>query len=198
VRVVLASANPGKLTELRELLGPLGFDLSNQAAWGIEPADETGQSFRENALIKARHAARHAGLASLADDSGLEVDALAGRPGIHSARYAGAQATDAQNLAKLLEELRDIPEGLRTARYRCSIVLVRSADDAQPLIAEGSWEGQIVTAARGSGGFGYDPVFVPSGLEATAAELAPSLKNALSHRGRALRSLLSQLRGQHP
>ncbi|MGQ0833611.1 MAG: RdgB/HAM1 family non-canonical purine NTP pyrophosphatase [Gammaproteobacteria bacterium] len=193
MRVVLASANDGKLREMRALLETVGVALVAQASLGVEPADETGASFRDNALIKARHAARRSGLPALADDSGLEVDALDGKPGVHSARYAGATATDAQNLAKLLAELRDVPDERRSARYRCSIAFVRSRDDAAPLLAEGAWEGRIGRSPRGSGGFGYDPIFIPAGLDTTAAELDPAVKNSLSHRGQALRSLHSQL-----
>lgn len=193
MRVVLASANDGKLREMRALLETVGLALVAQASLGVEPADETGASFRDNALIKARHAARRSGLPALADDSGLEVDTLHGEPGVHSARYAGATATDAQNLAKVLAELRDVPDERRSARYRCSIAFVRSGDDAAPLLAEGAWEGRIGRSPRGGGGFGYDPIFIPAGLDTTAAELDPEVKNSLSHRGQALRSLHSQL-----
>lgn len=193
MRLVLASANPGKLRELRALLAPLGFELVPQSELGIPSAVENGASFADNALIKARHAARASDLAALADDSGLEVDALGGRPGVHSARYAGDDANDARNLAKLLGELADVPDERRGARYRCVIAFVRRADDAQPLLAEGAWEGRIAQTPRGTGGFGYDPVFVPAGENRTAAELEPAVKNASSHRARALRALEAQL-----
>jgi XTP/dITP diphosphohydrolase len=192
-RVVLASANRGKLRELAALLSPLSLTLVPQQSLGIASVEETGGSFLDNALLKARHAARHAQLPALADDSGLEVDALGGAPGVWSARFAGARASDAQNLERLLEELRTVPDGRRTARYQCVIVLVRDADDARPLIAQGSWEGRIIGAPRGTGGFGYDPVFVPAGEQRTAAQLDPAAKNAVSHRGQALAALVAML-----
>ncbi len=194
--VILASANPGKLRELAALLVPLGWRLVSQGELGIESAVETGQSFLENALIKARHAARAGGLPALADDSGIEVDALGGRPGVWSARYAGEQATDRDNRDKLLAELHALAPERRTARYRCIIAYVRNPADPRPLIAEGCWEGSIAHAARGAGGFGYDPIFVPHDDGRTAAELAPGEKDAVSHRARALASLLAQLRGK--
>jgi XTP/dITP diphosphohydrolase len=192
-RVVLASSNPGKLRELTALLAPLSLTLVPQGALGIAAVPETGATFLANALLKARHAAHCAQLPALADDSGLEVDALGGRPGVRSARFAGEGASDDDNLQCLLAELRDVPPARRQARYQCVIVLVRSAADAQPLIARGSWEGHIATAPRGAGGFGYDPVFVPLGERRNAAELAPPEKNALSHRARALRALVAML-----
>ncbi|HEY2807868.1 MAG TPA: RdgB/HAM1 family non-canonical purine NTP pyrophosphatase [Steroidobacteraceae bacterium] len=191
--VVLASSNPGKLRELAALLAPLNVQLRAQGSLGIPAPEETGSSFLDNALLKARHAARLARLPGLADDSGLEVDALEGRPGVWSARFAGARATDAQNLQRLLEELAARPGQARTARYQCVIVFVREAGDAAPLIARGTWEGSIIDTPRGSGGFGYDPVFVPQGQRSTAAELAPQQKNLLSHRGQALRTLVAML-----
>jgi XTP/dITP diphosphohydrolase len=192
-RVVLASGNPGKLRELAALLAPLSLSLIPQAELGITAAPETGATFLANALLKARHAAASARLPALADDSGLEVDALAGRPGVNSARYAHPGASDAENLERLLAELRGVPPPKRRARYQCVIVLVRAAEDPQPLIARGSWDGQIATAPRGSGGFGYDPVFVPEGSGRTAAELDAAEKNAVSHRGRAARELVAML-----
>jgi XTP/dITP diphosphohydrolase len=195
IRVVLASANAGKLRELTALLAPLGLELIAQTSLGIESPPETGETFLTNALIKARHAAAASSLPALADDSGIEVDALGGQPGVRSARFAGEGASDAENLAKLLGELHEVPVDRRGARYRCCIVFVREPDDAQPLVADGTWEGRIITECRGSGGFGYDPVFVPTGLASTAAELAPDVKNSLSHRGQALRSLAAQLAG---
>jgi XTP/dITP diphosphohydrolase len=150
----------------------------------------------ENALLKARHAARVGALPALADDSGIEVDALGGRPGVRSARYAGEQASDRENLEKMLEELRGVPPERRTARYRCVIAYARSAADPSPVIAEGSWEGAIAGAPRGCGGFGYDPIFVPRGDERTAAQLEPAEKDAVSHRARALTSFIAQLHGK--
>jgi XTP/dITP diphosphohydrolase len=193
VRIVLASGNRGKLRELAALLSPLGHELVAQDALGIESPPETGDTFVANALIKAQHAARVAGCAALADDSGLEVDALDGRPGVRSARFAGEDATDEQNLVKLLEDLHDVPDDRRAARFQCVIVLARSAADPSPLIASGTWEGRITRSRRGSHGFGYDPVFVPAGLAVTSAELDPAEKNVRSHRGQALRALVAKL-----
>jgi XTP/dITP diphosphohydrolase len=189
VRVVLATANRGKLRELEALLAPLGMQVIAQAEFGIEPIEETGSTFTENALIKARHAARHSGMTALADDSGLEVDSLDGRPGVHSARYAGAGASDADNVRKLLAELGDREPAQRTARFRCVLAMVGAADDPAPVICEGTWSGRIATAPAGDGGFGYDPVFVVEGTNVTAAQLPPERKNALSHRARALAQL---------
>jgi XTP/dITP diphosphohydrolase len=194
VRVVLASGNAGKVRELGTLLGPLGWQLVPQRELGIEPVPETGTTFVDNALIKARHAALAAQLPALADDSGIEVDALGGRPGVWSARYAGEGATDTENLEKMLRELQGVPPERRTARYRCVIAYVGSAADPHPILGQGCWEGSIATAQRGSGGFGYDPIFLPRHGEHTAAELEPARKGAVSHRALALSSLLSQLR----
>ena len=193
MKIVLASGNPGKLRELAELLAPHGLRVLPQSAFGLETPPETGTTFRENALLKARHVSRLTGLPALADDSGIEVDALQGRPGVYSARYAGEGASDAENLQKLLAELQSVPEDARTARYRCVMALVRGAQDPEPLLAEGTWSGRILRVPRGTGGFGYDPVFLPEGLERTAAELAPAHKNALSHRGQALRALADRV-----
>jgi XTP/dITP diphosphohydrolase len=192
--VVLASGNAGKLRELAALLAPLQLRLITQDSLGIAAAEETGTTFLENALLKARHAAACAHLPALADDSGIEVDALGGRPGVWSARFAGTGASDAQNLAHLMSELDAVPEGRRQARYQCVIVFVRDAQDPAPLTAHGTWEGHIARAGRGTGGFGYDPVFVPAGVECTAAELPPDQKNRVSHRGQALRGLVAMLR----
>lgn len=196
MRIVLASGNAGKLRELAAMLAPLGHEVVSQSAFNIETPPETGVTFAENALLKARYAAGRTSLPALADDSGIEVDALGGRPGVYSARYAGDGATDQQNLEKMLDELRGVPPERRTARYQCVIVLARSADDAHPLIAQGTWEGRVLTTPRGSGGFGYDPIFQPEGLTVTAAELPAAEKNARSHRGQALRTLAEKLRGQ--
>jgi XTP/dITP diphosphohydrolase len=195
-RVVLASGNAGKLRELAALLAPLDVTLVPQGELGVPTVAETGTTFLANALMKARHASAATRLAALADDSGLEVDALGGRPGVWSARFAGAAASDQDNLELLLRELQQVPEGQRGARYRCVIVLVRSGEDPQPLVAHGTWEGRIAMSARGSGGFGYDPVFVPAGVVGnprTAAQLTAAEKNAVSHRGQALRALLAGL-----
>jgi XTP/dITP diphosphohydrolase len=192
--VILASSNVGKLAELAALLAPLGFELTPQQQLGIDSAPETGATFLDNALLKARYAAGRRGLPAIADDSGIEVEALGNAPGIRSARFAGDGAADEENLTKLLAQMRDVPAAHRGARYRCVIAFVRDARDEDPIIAEGSWEGSIAEAARGAGGFGYDPIFVPAGDERTAAELAPSEKNAVSHRARALRALVAQLR----
>jgi XTP/dITP diphosphohydrolase len=198
-RTVLASSNPGKLRELGQLLAPFDLQLLPQSVFGIRPVPETGVTFLENALLKARHAARVAGLAALADDSGIEVDALGGRPGVWSARFAGEGASDEENLAHLLRELEGIPDGRRGARYQCVLVLLRDADDPAPLIAHGSWAGRLIASPRGRGGFGYDPVFVPAGETRTAAELAPDEKNRVSHRGQALAQLVAMLgRGYSP
>ena len=193
-RVVLATGNAGKLREFAALLAPRAIEVIPQTALGIAAADETGDSFEANALIKARHAAIAAGLPALADDSGLEVDALGGRPGVWSARYAGPAATDAQNNALLLRELDGLPPIRRSARYRCVIAYVSGADDTAPLFASGSWRGLIAATPAGNGGFGYDPLFIPEGLEVTAAQLPAAEKNALSHRAAALSGLLRLLR----
>lgn len=189
--IVLASSNPGKLREFNQLLGSLQIEVVPQSHFNVADAEETGLSFVENALIKARHAARLTNLPALADDSGLEVDALRGAPGIYSARYAGANASDAQNLEKLLEQLHDIPPPERTARFQCVLVYLRHAFDPTPLICQGTWEGSILTEPRGSNGFGYDPIFFIPSLSCSAAELDAQTKNSLSHRGQALRDLVA-------
>lgn len=193
MKVVLATSNPGKQREFEAILAARGFQLVMQSDLGIEPADETGKTFEENALLKARHASEKAHMPALADDSGLEVDALQGRPGLHSARFAGPDATDEQNNAALIAALANVPPEKRTARYRCVVALVRNAKDNCPLIGQGIWEGHIALKPAGSGGFGYDPWFIPFGSECTAAELSPALKNALSHRCAALRELIVRL-----
>jgi XTP/dITP diphosphohydrolase len=191
-RVVLASGNAGKLREFSELLAATGFSLSRQSDFGIVPPPETGITFLDNALIKARNAARLSGLATIADDSGIEVDALGGAPGVHSARYAGEGATDEENLTRLLAALAGLPREKRTARYRCVIVYVSSAEDPRPLVGTGTWEGWILETRRGTSGFGYDPSFVPAGDTRTVAEIPPDEKNQRSHRGQALRAFLAQ------
>jgi XTP/dITP diphosphohydrolase len=192
-RLVLASANPGKQREFAALLAPLGIELLLQSALGVPSVPETGTSFEANALLKARHAALASGLPALADDSGLEVDALGGRPGVHSARYAGEAATDQDNNAKLLRELTNVSASARRARYRCVLALLQAPRDPAPLLAQGSWEGQIACAPAGTGGFGYDPLFVPQGFEHTVAQLPPELKNRLSHRAVAFAMLVREL-----
>ena len=199
MRLVLASSNRGKLAEMREVLSGLEIELIPQADVGIGDADETASTFVENALLKARHAARASGLAALGDDSGICVDALGGTPGLYSARYAGAHGDAQANIAKLLHELRDVPDARRAAHFYCVIVMLRSADDPMPLIAEGRWDGSILEAPRGNGGFGYDPVFYDPALRIGAAELDASIKNRVSHRGQALarmRELLSNALAQ--
>jgi len=195
-RLVLASNNPGKLREIRMLLAPLAIQVVNQSELGIPEADEPHASFLENALAKARHACAASGLPALADDSGLCVDALGGEPGVHSAYYAGRvgdrETRDARNNAKLIAALADTAE--RRAHYCCVLVLLRRADDPQPVVAEGVWRGEIAAAPRGSGGFGYDPLFYLHEYGRTAAELDAAEKNRLSHRGRALEALLARLR----
>jgi XTP/dITP diphosphohydrolase len=192
-RLVLASANAGKGREFAALLAPLGIEVLLQSTLGIASVEETGTSFEANALLKARQAAQLSGLPALADDSGLEVEALEGRPGVRSARYAGEAATDQDNNAKLLAELADIPASGRSARYHCVLALVRGANDPAPLLAPGSWEGQIALAPAGTGGFGYDPLFVPRGFEQTVAQLPPAVKNRLSHRAVAVAVLAREL-----
>jgi XTP/dITP diphosphohydrolase len=194
-RIVLASNNRGKLLEFSELLGGLGITLVPQSALGIGEVEETGLTFVENALLKARHAAAASGLPALADDSGLCVDALGGAPGLYSARYAGPGASDADNNAKLLEALDGLPAERRGAHYVCLLVLVRHARDPDPLIADGRWHGRIADAPRGAGGFGYDPLFEVSDDGRTAAELPAAEKHVRSHRGIALRSLWQGLAG---
>ena len=194
MKIVVASGNQGKLAEIREILS--GCGLVAQGELGLADADETGSTFVENALIKARHAARMSGLPALADDSGICVDVLGGAPGLISALYAGRHGDNAANNAKLLDALRDIPDARRTAHFHCTIVLLRSADDPAPLIAEGRWQGRILHAPRGNNGFGYDPVFFDPVLGRGAGELEPAVKNRVSHRGQALarlRELLQSL-----
>jgi len=192
-RVVLASSNAGKLKEFSQLLAGLGIEFVSQASFGVDDADETGRSFVENALIKARHASTVTGLPALADDSGICVDALEGAPGLYAARYAGVHGDAAGNRAKLLRELNGKPANERNAYFIAVIVLLRHADDPAPIIAEGRWSGRILTAERGDGGFGYDPLFLPDGFDQSAAELDPTLKNSLSHRGVAVAALRDRL-----
>jgi len=191
-RLVLASSNAGKLREFRELLAPLGIDVVPQAELGVPEVDEPYSTFVENALAKARNAARHTGMPALADDSGICAAALGGEPGVHSARFGGEPRSDARNNARLVEALRS--ETDHRAHYYCVVVLVRHADDPEPLIAEGRWHGEVIDRPRGAGGFGYDPHFFVPALGKTAAELEPARKNAVSHRGKALARLVGLLR----
>ncbi|MEV8520492.1 RdgB/HAM1 family non-canonical purine NTP pyrophosphatase [Dyella marensis] len=194
-RIVLASSNPGKLAEFNQLFADVGLAVVAQASLGVADADETGLTFIENALLKARHAAAVTGLPALADDSGICVDHLRSAPGLYSARYSGGHGDSAANNAKLLREMEGVPEARRGAFFICVLALVRHADDPAPLIAEGRWHGRVLDALRGPGGFGYDPLFLPDGLAQSAAELDPATKNRLSHRGQALAVLHARLAG---
>jgi XTP/dITP diphosphohydrolase len=194
MRVVLASSNAGKVRELQQLLAALDIDVLPQSDFNVPHVEETGLSFVENAILKARHAATHAQLPAIADDSGIEVDALHGAPGIYSARFAGEGASDEDNLNKLISQMRAVPAANRTARYRCALVFMRWATDPAPIVCQASWEGRLLDTPRGSGGFGYDPIFELPDRGLTAAELPPAEKNSLSHRGKALRMLIAQLR----
>jgi XTP/dITP diphosphohydrolase len=189
--IILASSNPGKVREINQLLAGLDLHVQPQTDHGVPDIEETGLTFVENAILKARNAAQHTGLAAIADDSGIEVDALNGAPGIYSARYAGIGASDQANLEKLLTELGDLPEEKRTARFQCLMVYMRHANDPTPLICQGSWEGRILFKPQGENGFGYDPVFYVPTHDCSSAELPADVKNSLSHRGQALRKLLA-------
>ena len=189
--LVLASGNLGKLREIAAMLAGLAITVRPQADFAVSDVEETGTTFVENAIIKARHAARVSGRAALADDSGIAVDALGGAPGVYSARYAGSKASDADNLRKLLDNTAELPDEARSCRFVCVMVAIRDADDPLPLIATGIWTGQLLRAPRGTGGFGYDPIFLVPSHGCSSAELPPTLKNALSHRGQALRKLRS-------
>lgn len=191
--LVVATGNKGKLKEINEVLAPLGFTVKGQSEFNISSAEETGLTFVENAILKARHTSLQTGRPALADDSGLEVDALAGQPGIYSARYAGADADDAANNRKLLDALLDIPDERRTARFQCVMVYLRHAEDPVPLICQGTWEGRIGLEPSGSNGFGYDPLFFVPEKNCMAAELSPQEKNQRSHRGQALKQLVAAL-----
>ena len=191
-RIVLATNNLGKLREFRELLGDQ-WELVPQAMFNVTPVEETGLTFVENAMLKARHAARSTGLPAIADDSGIEVDALGGEPGVHSARYAGPGATDTDNNHKLLARLADAGDSRRTARFRCCVVFLKGPADPAPLVAEGTWEGSIARSPAGAGGFGYDPIFIDAESGVTSALMSASEKNARSHRGKAVRALRSML-----
>ncbi|MCE0845543.1 XTP/dITP diphosphatase [Buttiauxella sp. A2-C1_F] len=193
-KVVLATGNAGKVRELADLLGDFGLDVVAQTELGVESAEETGLTFIENAILKARHASQVTGLPAIADDSGLAVDVLGGAPGIYSARYAGVDASDQQNLEKLLTTLKDVPDEQRKARFHCVLVYMRHAEDPTPLVCHGCWEGQITHEAAGQGGFGYDPIFFVPSEGKTAAELTRDEKRAISHRGRALKLLLEAMK----
>lgn len=192
-KIVLASGNRGKLKEFNEIFAPLQIDVMPQSDFAVQDADETGRSFVENAIIKARHAARVTGLPALSDDSGLEVDALNGAPGIYSARYAGAGCGDDENNRKLLQALEQVPTEQRSARFQCVLVFMRHAEDPTPLICQGSWEGIILDTPRGHNGFGYDPLFFVPELNCASAELTSEQKQKYSHRGKAVRQFIEQI-----
>ena len=192
-KIVLASNNKGKAREIGQLLAKLEIEILAQSEFNVPEIEETGLTFVENAILKARNAAHYSGLPALADDSGIEVDALNGAPGIYSARYAGVGATDKQNLQKLIRDVSTIPNAPRSARFQCLMVLMRHETDPTPLICQGTWEGQIIDTPQGENGFGYDPIFYVPEEKCTSAQLAPERKNALSHRGKALQCLLAQL-----
>jgi XTP/dITP diphosphohydrolase len=192
--LVLASANKGKIKELQEMLGGLGINIIPQQQLGIEDAEETGLTFVENAILKARHAAQISGLPAIADDSGLEVDYLKGAPGIYSARFSGEGATDQSNLDKLMSEMQDAAAGNRSARYQTVIAVMAHGSDPTPILCQGTWEGEIAFEEKGSEGFGYDPVFMPKDADCHAAELEKSVKNTISHRGKAIHQLLEKLK----
>jgi len=193
---VLASANKGKIRELQDMLGGLGINIIPQQDLGIEDAEETGLTFVENAILKARHAAEKSGLPAIADDSGLEVDYLKGAPGIYSARFSGQGATDQSNLDKLMSEMQGVPANRRSARYQTVIAVMAHATDPTPIICQGTWEGEITFEEKGTEGFGYDPVFKPADTDCHAAELEKSVKNTISHRGKAINQLLEKLKQQ--
>ena len=192
-RIVLASNNAGKVREINQLLSSGEMSVVPQSEFGVTEVEETGLTFVENAILKARHASRFSGLPAIADDSGIEVDALRGAPGIYSARFAGPGASDDDNVGKLLAELAGVSDTARTARFQCLMVYMRHAEDPTPLICQGTWEGRILREPRGENGFGYDPVFLVPELDLSAAELDPDTKNGLSHRGQALRRLATAL-----
>lgn len=197
-KLVIASNNPGKLAEFTHLLAPLGLQPIAQKELGVSEAEEPAVTFVENAILKARHAARATGLPALADDSGLAVDALRGLPGVRSARYAGPSASDSDNIQALLTALADVPASARTAQFHCVLVYLRHADDPTPLICHGRWNGRILTSVQGEGGFGYDPIFWVPETNCAAAELSKTEKGRLSHRGRALQALIQQLSERPP
>lgn len=193
-RIVLASGNPGKIREIAELFAELDVEIIAQSEFNIESPEETGDTFVENALLKARYAAAKSGLPAMADDSGIVVDALNGRPGVRSARYAGEEASDDENLDKLIEEMKDVPDERRGAGFHCAAVLAFPDDAQDPVIAEGVWRGMLLHERRGQGGFGYDPVFLDTVAGKTGAEMTREEKNGVSHRGQAFRQLKNLLR----
>ncbi len=192
-RIVLASNNTGKVREFNQLLKGSAFEVVPQSEFSVEEIEETGLTFVENAILKARNAAEHTGLPAIADDSGLEVDALEGAPGIYSARYAGEGSSDLENLEKLLANMKGVADDQRGARFQCLMVYMRHAKDPTPRMFQGTWEGRILHEPRGDNGFGYDPVFYVPDHQCSSAELTPDVKNSLSHRGQALRQLISSL-----
>ena len=195
-KIVLATGNKGKVKELARMLSGLGIEVLPQSEFDVTEVAETGSTFVENAIIKARHAAKHTGLPAIADDSGLAVDALGGAPGVYSARYSGEHATDQSNITKLLGTMADVPTDKRQAKFLCVLVYMRHADDPSPIICQGEWCGEIMTEQQGANGFGYDPIFWVNQLNSSSAQLSPQQKNALSHRGKALKLLLAQLQNQ--
>ncbi len=197
-KIVFASGNVGKVREVGQLLGGVSIDVLPQSAFNVPEVEETGVTFVENAILKARNAAHYTGLPAMADDSGIAVDVLRGRPGIYSARFAGVGASDEENLNKLINLVKSFPERERTARFICSMVYLHHEGDPVPMIVEGIWEGQLILEPRGQNGFGYDPIFYISSRQCTSAELPPEIKNKLSHRGQALRKLLRQLSLLYP
>lgn len=195
-KIVLATGNQGKVREMADLLADFGFDVVAQSEFNVSEVAETGTTFIENAIIKARHAAKETGLPAIADDSGLEVDYLGGAPGVYSARYAGEDASDQQNLEKLLDAMKDVPEAQRSARFHCVLVMMRHENDPTPLVCHGKWEGRILTQAHGSNGFGYDPIFFVPEENCASAQLEPMRKKQLSHRGQALKKLFQAIEEQ--
>ena len=197
-QIVLASGNAGKLREIAQLLEGLNLEILPQSEFNVPEIEETGLTFVDNAILKARNAAHYTGLPAIADDSGIAVEVLRGRPGIYSARFAGVGASDEENLEKLIRMITPFPDEERTARFICSMVYIRHEEDHVPVIAEGVWEGQLLIDPKGQNGFGYDPIFYVSSQQCTSAELPPEIKNKLSHRGQALRKLLEQLSSLYP
>ena len=195
-KIVLASGNKGKLREFAQLFAPMDIEVIPQAEFDVPEADETGLTFVENAIIKARNAAEHTGLPAIADDSGIEVDYLLGAPGIYSARYAGKDASDEDNLNTLLAALENVPDNERSARYQCLLVLMRHSKDPTPLICQADWQGRILQSPIGDGGFGYDPIFWVPDMECSAAQLTAGEKHAISHRGKAIRQFMTAFRNQ--
>jgi XTP/dITP diphosphohydrolase len=195
-KIVLATGNRGKVKELAHMLSGLGIEVLPQSEFDVTEVSETGSTFVENAIIKARHAAKQTGLPAIADDSGLSVDAIGGKPGVYSARYSGDQATDQSNIIKLLDAMADVPKDKRQATFLCVLVYMRHADDPTPIICQGEWVGEITTEQQGEHGFGYDPVFWVEEQNCSSAQLSPEQKNILSHRGKALKLMLAQLQNQ--